>query len=59
MNIDLLNQVLPMIITLIIGMLGGRYHKAKALLKAVDEALEDDRITPEEIEVFRKIIKGE
>lgn len=47
----------PVVFAILIGYFSGAYRKAKKLMKAFSKALEDDRITPEELEEFVRIFK--
>lgn len=47
----------PVVFALAIGYFSGAYRKAKKLVNAFSKALEDDRITPEELEEFIRIFK--
>jgi len=56
-DIEQLKPFIPVITSFLIGMLGGWYIKFKKILKALNKALEDDKLTEEELKAIYEIIR--
>jgi len=58
MDISQIEPYIPIAISFVIGFMGAWYTKFKKIVKALSAALDDDRITAEELKAINDIIRG-